>query len=77
MKISLHDIDTLLNAYNKQKRKKDDDGKSTERAVDDNEETVIDQVMLSEDRIKKTDTPDQISQKLIETLLKDEKKNNS
>lgn len=74
MKISLHDVDSLLNAYNKQKLKKDDRRESTEEAVDDNEETVIDQVMLSEQRIKKTDAPDKISQKLIETLLKDEKK---
>jgi hypothetical protein len=73
MGISLHDIESLLNAYNKRQRVKNGSNKSPEETVNEEGEAVIDEVTLSKQRIEKTDTPDKISEKLIEGLLKNEK----
>ena len=74
MPISLHGVDSLLTAYNKRQRVKNGSDKSPEETVNEEGKAVIDEARLSKQRIEKTDAPNKISQKLIEDLLKNEKK---
>jgi hypothetical protein len=73
MPISLHGVDSLLNAYNKRQRVKNGSDKSPEETVNEEGKSVIDELTLSKQWIAETDAPNKISQRLIEDLLKNEK----
>ena len=74
MAISLHGVDSILNAYHKQQRLRNEGGKFPETTGGNRGKAVIDQVTLSKQWLGEADAPDKISERLIEDLLKNEKK---
>ncbi len=74
MAISVGGIDNLLNAYNKQMRMKRAPVESPKDKDQQKPQSVQDEVTLSKQWVAESEAPNKIPQKLIEDLLKSEKK---